>query len=113
MEHPEIGCRLVDLTGTDFDQQTDLLFQDVLSQPAENQIAYRVTEGKSQRYVARLAESTGNKDESDTDGMHVPADSPFRLRIMSPAVSTRSSMKHLIAQNQGKGKSKSKCEPRA
>ena len=86
MEHPETGCRLVDLDlSASLADQAARLVHDIVTKPAENQIAYRMVDGKPTRFVARLAESAvAAGDSVEGDGMFVPGNSPFRLRITAP-----------------------------
>ena len=80
MEHPELACRLVDLdpNATAATSSTSL-FAEISNSAAENQIAYR----GDQRYVARL-QSVSNASESEPSGqgLAVPADGAFQLRIV-------------------------------
>jgi NADPH:quinone reductase-like Zn-dependent oxidoreductase/acyl carrier protein len=80
VEHPELGCRLVDIDGN-HDSAADAFVNDLAAPSKDNQIAYR----GDQRFVARLeSDNDQPEEEGTTDTMRVPSDGPFRLRISAP-----------------------------
>ncbi len=77
LEHPELRCRLVDLSGSGDDFA--LLSRELAADAPEDQIAYR--EGR--RYVARLtpAPECLPADDSAAGGLSIPAEGACQLRF--------------------------------
>ena len=90
LEYPNWKCACVDIT-PDVD---DTLFDEVVLQDDENQIALRGRE----RYVARLERS-----QEKTKGLVVPADEPFELVIPAPGVLEHLELKSANRRSPGAG----------
>lgn len=82
IEHPELGCRLVDLPIADStDELVDRFIEELRRDDDESQVAIR-----DERYVARLAKSeplTGGPLDSQSGLLEVPKGQPSQLQIAS------------------------------
>lgn len=99
-EHPEFGCKLVDLDPTaELDEIIRALAGELGQQDVrENQIALR----RGCRFTLRLVRSP-NKSQAGESATTVPAEGPYRLEISSRGVIGNLELQHLTPLPPGPG----------
>jgi malonyl CoA-acyl carrier protein transacylase len=77
LEHPELKCTLIDLDPHATGNDAQNLFEEILKEEKENQVAFR----DSTRYAARLLHRRPIKNLLETTQLEIPEDQPFCLEV--------------------------------